>query len=248
MAKLHEVLAVEGDLEKTARAILDEASVTFTKKPDHFLGQMRSLIMFDAERAVENMKEEKALVTTVRDKLVYVFSHLSRLYDTTSRKECTNQAARADIVVDGETLVAQVPATLLLSMESRLRAVKELCEQIPTLEPGKPWALDPVRGDGIYVTTAPEVRFRAEKAKRHQVIVPPTEQHPAQVEVWDENVNVGKYETTHWSGAYSPADKSALLARIDKLIRAVKKARQRANNTEVISKPIGDAIFNYLMR
>ena len=45
----------------------------------------------------------------------------------------------------------------------------------------------------------------------------------------------------------SPSEKSVLLSRIDKLIMAVKQARQRANTQEVVKTTIGKEIFNYIM-
>ena len=44
----------------------------------------------------------------------------------------------------------------------------------------------------------------------------------------------------------SPAEKSALLGRIDKLIQATKKARQQANAAEVVNREIGRKIMDYI--
>ena len=49
MAKLHELLAVEGDLEGIFKSILDETKHTFSKKPGLFFGFNKKLEMFAEE-------------------------------------------------------------------------------------------------------------------------------------------------------------------------------------------------------
>lgn len=246
VAKLHEVLAVEGDLEATAKKVMEEAVNTFTKKPDHFMEQHRSLTMFDDNRAQENTDEHKALVTTVGEKLGYVRRSVTKYLDTFARKEATNQTASADLVVDGETLASDIPATMLLGLESKLKTLRGMYDAIPTLQPGVHWEIDADRGQDIYVGVDPEVRMRTEKQVQHKVLYEATKEHPAQLERWNADVPVGKITLRSWSGMLSPADKSHLLGRIDTLLRGVKKARQRANTAEVVSRPIGDVLFDYI--
>lgn len=244
--KLHEVLAVEGDLDATAKKVIEEAINTFSKKPDHFLETHRELAMFDDARSNENTEEHKALVTTVADKLSYVRRHVTKYFDTFAKKEATNQVAQADLIVDGERLAENVPATLLLGLESKLKTLRGMYETIPTLQPGIDWVKDPDRGANIYKSSDAEARMRTEKQIQHKILVDPTKEHPAQIEKWMADVAVGRITVRHWSGMLSPSEKSNLLARIDTLIRAVKKARQRANTAEVINKPIGEILFDYI--
>jgi hypothetical protein len=81
---------------------------------------------------------------------------------------------------------------------------------------------------------------------KHKVLYDATEEHPAQLETWSEDIPIGKFTETLWSGMLSPAEKSAKLGRIDKLLRAVKKARQRANAVDVVDVTIGKELFNYI--
>lgn len=82
MAQLHEVLAVDRDLEQVSSKVVGEAVVTFTKKVDHFTGHVRTLKMFDEARKNEEAGqiEIKELTTTVPEKLAYVAEHLIRYY------------------------------------------------------------------------------------------------------------------------------------------------------------------------
>lgn len=245
--KLHEIIAVEGDLQNTANKVIDEAIQTFSKKAEHFVEQLSSLRMHNEERQDENTTDHKAMVTTVGEKLSYVGKHLMKYYDAISRKERTNQEARADLVVDGDVLIADMPGTLLLGLESRLRQFRTMCEAIPTLQPGIVWTLDEDRPGRVYKIAEPRKRFKTEKIKESKVIVQPTKEFPAQVDTWTVDKPCGTISDQIWSGMISPAEKSDLIGRVDTILRAVKKARQRANEAEVVDLRIGKIIIDYIL-
>lgn len=247
--KLHELIAVEGELEGTAKKIIDEASVTFSKKPDHFLSMRREVRMLsDAPEAIaENTVEMTALTTTVGDKLDYVGSHLIRYWDAVLQKETTNGHAKADLVVDGTVVGKDLPATFLLGMENRLKAVRAMYEDIPTLAPGKTWIPDETNAlKGVFLVRDDDVRVRTKKLAKPVVLYQATKEHPAQVKEVVEDVPVGHVTVRNWSSMISPADKSDMLGRIDKLIRACKKARQRANSTEVVRMTVGKVLIDFV--
>lgn len=229
---LHELLAVVADSTNAAQAISTETLVTFTKKPDHFKGQARAVTFFAEARAGENVQDSKELVTTVDAKLDHTFAVLGRNFDAILQVEEANQRASADLVVDGEVVATSVPATFLLGMEKRLKAVRDLILAAPTLDPSLRWSENPAAGEGVFVSDV-QVTMRNEKVLQHKILVAATDKHPAQVEKWSEDVPVARIETTQFSGMLSPARKSAMVARCDKLIEAVKMARQRANTVEV---------------
>jgi len=245
MPKLHELLAVEGDLEGTYKKVLEEAKVTFSKKPAHFFGRHKKLEMFD-ENAPEAPDEFQEMGTTVHDNLVYVADHIIRYFDAVLQKEKTNQAATGDIIVDGVVIAEGLPATFLLGLETRLKMIRAMYEATPTLPPGLKWLPDPNRGEHVFVMANPEEKFKTAKTFKHKVLYDATDKHPAQIEKWEEVENVGKYSTETWSGMISVAEKSILLGRIDKLIRAVKKGRQRANTQEVVEMNVGKKFFDFI--
>jgi len=246
MAKLHELLAVEGDLEGTFKKILQETKKTFSDKPTFFLSWQRELKMFDSN-APEPPVERQEMVTTVYDKLKYNNMHTVNYFNAISQKERTNQNAKADLIIDGKAIAKDVPATLLLGLESRLKLLRQTYESIPTLAAGKKWEKDETLGKDIYVDSEPEEKFKTAKTFKHKVLYEATKDHPAQIEKWEEFENVGKYRQRVWSGMLSPSEKSLLLGRVDTVIRAVKKARQRANNTDVVDFTIGRIIIDYIM-
>lgn len=249
MPKLHEVLAVDSDLAEAAKRFAVDAITTFSKKTDHFVGTTKRLEMFDENRKKEEagLGETKELVTTVQERLDYVADHIIRHLDCLAQKESTNQAAVADVVMGGgEILMKEMPATLLLSLENKLAMFRKMYESAPTLAPGLEWVEDLAQREGVYVSKHDIVRHKTEQTFISKILVQPTKEHPAQIEKWTQQVPVGNFTTTQWSGMISPARKSTLLSRIDKLLRAIKKARMRANSTEVVSKPIGKVIFDYI--
>lgn len=247
MGKLHELLAVEGDLASVAEKVTDEARNTFIKKQEHFVGQVRTLTMFDEARSGENLTEEKPLVTTVRDKLSFVEKQISPYYDAVLQKDVTNQNATADLVIAGTVIAKDVPATFLLGMETKLKKLRKVYEAIPTLNPGTKFIKDEVAGKGIYKQESPVVGMKTEKTVNHKILYEATDHHPAQIEKWNEDVPIGRIETSHTSGMLSPAEKSVLLGNVDTLLRAVKKARQRANTTKVASGySIAKIMFDFI--
>jgi len=248
MGKLHEVLAVEKMVQENAHKIWNEAITTFTKKAEHFRGYHKTLKMIDEERQEEahGVEEHREIVTTVADKLKYLRSATVKYFDTLGQKETTNQIAKADLVVGEEVLLKDAPATLLLGLESRLKHLRGVMVTVPTLDPGIEWNKDESQREGIYKTGRPEATQKQEKVIRTQIVVAPTEQHPAQYEKWTENKVVGNYFTTRWSGCVTPAQKSEWLSRIDVLIRATVKARQRANEAKVVKVDVGSKLFDFV--
>src|SRR5208282_1365892 len=105
MAKLHEVLAVESGLQTAAKKINEETIKTFARKDEHFVETTRIVNHFAEEDQKLDTVENKAMVTTVFDKLLYNANPNIRAFDAYLQKESTNQKASADIVV-GDVILA----------------------------------------------------------------------------------------------------------------------------------------------
>jgi hypothetical protein len=74
-----------------------------------------------------------------------------------------------------------------------------------------------------------------------------TPQHPAQVQMYMEDVPAGDWTTVKFSGALPAARVRVLLDRVTALQQAVKYAREEANTAEVTDREAGEAIFRYLL-
>jgi hypothetical protein len=250
MSKLHEILAVEADLQGTAEKTRTECVNTFTKKASLFNGSNRTLKMFSEDRKNEEDggRVDQPLNTTVNDKLEYIIDSQIRYFDCLAQKESTNQVAKADLIVQGNVIAKELPATLLLGLESRLKAIRGVFETIPTLDPNIHWEIATDQGESIWRSSEAEVTRREEKVMKPVVLYAATDKHPAQVKESVENQTVGLYYTMKFSGMITPAKKSHYLERIDVLIQAVKQARQRANSTEVVNTTIGRQLFDFIMK
>lgn len=245
MGKMHEILAIEADLEGRAKKIMEETRKVFKDKAALFMGAVRTYKPF-VEDGISYPSENQAMTSTVDEKLAYTIKEVEKYYDALLQKESTNQVAKADLEVDGVVIAKDVPATFLLGMESRLKQLREIYDAVPTLAVGTEWKLDESKGDGVYSIVHPEEAMKTQKTTKSKVLYEATDKHPAQIDKWEEVENVGKYTKYIWCGMVTPARKSQMLNRVDELIRAVKKARQRANSVEVVSASIGKSLMDYI--
>ncbi len=168
---------------------------------------------------------------------------LTRLFDVTLTKDVANGAAKAPIVVEGTTIATDVPVTYLLFLEKQLADLLTFVTKLPVLDAAETWSFD--EATDAYATP-PTQTTRSKKVPRNHVKAEATEKHPAQVEMYFEDVLVGYWTTVKFSGALPQARVSELKARVVKLAEAVKVAREAANSTQVTDQKIGDKIFGYL--
>ena len=252
--KLFEVLAVEGDSQGRAAKLVTETKTVFSNKENLFKGHIRTLKLFN--RNTENITEIEALElkdttqvkveSTVPESLNYMACVLGDYWDVMYQKEATNQVAKSDIVLDGQVLLKDVPVTFLLCMENRMKDIRPVLEAIPTLSPGVDWKLDSAYGNYIY--KAPVTNdVKTKEDIDYRIVVQPTDKHPAQVVQTKQQFNIGQYARTEWSGLISSAEKAVLLDRFDKLARAIKEARQRANDVEAVTTKVADKMLTALL-
>lgn len=244
--KLHEVLAVEGELAGVNKRILAETHATLSKKEDHFLAWHKTYDPKD-EDGETFPEEHHEMVTTVPAKLAYMFKQIAPYIDAVAQKERTNQEAVADLEVDGQVIAEGLPATFLLGLESKLKDWRAVLDSAPTLAPGKKWTADEAKGKNVWVSEHDDKRNKTQKTVMSKVLYEATKEHPAQIEKWNENVVVGWTAQKNWSGMLSPAQKSEMLGRLDMLARSVKKARQRANSAELVKVKIGEDLAKFIM-
>jgi hypothetical protein len=245
MGKLHTLLAVEADKEGLSRRIQSETTTVFKNKHNHFQATHKWTEMMD-ENAVGDPEQHLEMVETVASKLDYLAQQVSGYLDVVLQKEATNQVAKADLVVNGTIIGTDIPATYLLGLETKLKNLRKVYDSIPTLAPGIKWEEDFQHSANVYKASHTQVRNKTRRVTRHQILVQPTEHHPAQIDKWDDIETVGHIKEDVWSGMVSPARKSELLSNIDNLIQAVKKARQRANTASIVNVRIGKEIFDFI--
>ncbi len=251
--ELHEVLAVQGDLEANARRVIQEGKDTFNNKENLFEGRHRTLRMFQEkdQHLEEAHVEHQEIASTTGAKLKYVQRPIRKHWDCLLQKERTNQDARADVIIGGETIAKDMPAGALVAFERELKEYRSLLDTIKTLPPNRKWVADPsqVAADGskgVYRDEFLDKKLKTVQTIAHKVMAEATEFHPAQIERWKENEPVGEFTEEKLSGKITPAEKSQMLAKVSALIAAVKKARMRANKTPVVKVAVGKAFFDFI--
>ena len=248
MPVLHEILAVESQLNTNATAVAASIRKNLGKE-SIYKGMVKRHEIFDEEKQhLVQPNEHMEVQSTVDMQLDYLASELGKAWDIYATKEATNQVASADILTeDGQLLASNVPAIVLLGLETRLDKLMAIYKDIPTLDSARAWEVDPSANmRGIFRTKYDTERFQTVTKKEFITVVEATKEHPAQVTQQDKTENIGKYIQTDFSGAITSFDKAERIQRLASLQRAVKKARQRANSAQVVELQLAQSLFNYI--
>jgi hypothetical protein len=241
MARLNQIIAVEKGIKSRSFQELTEAHHAL-QKPALLAGIARTYRPKDEEG--EQFPPESTRVQIKAQEIIRQTAEvLTKLFDVTATKDWANTRARADVVVDGATLLSQVPATYLLFLEKQLVDLQTFIKKLPTLDASETWTFDP---SADFWATEPMQTVRTKKIPRNHVKAEATDKHPAQVEVYYEDVVVGYWRTVKFSGALPASRVNELLERVEKLQQAVKFAREEANTLEVEDQKSGKAVFDYL--
>ncbi len=246
--KLHELLAVDGNLKAQADKTRTDLMGTFEKKTHLFTEKIVSYKPNDESAGPAVVESQLDIQTTVPKELKWISEFLIKSLDVSYQVAEANTIARGDVVLeDGSTFLSQLPATSLLELEKRCKELHDFVSAIPTLDPAKGFRLDPDKGKDIFKARE-DHKTRTKKTNKVLTLAPPTDKHPAQVQVVVEDTPVGDITTLEWSGLITTAAKGDMLGRVETLTRAVKKARSRANETEIgkTDKKIGAEIINYV--
>lgn len=242
MTKLSQLLAVEkGVKERTQQAIT--ALYHTAQKPAMWSGIIKTYRPKDDEG--DQFPPESTLVQqNAEDYFINLRLALTRLYDVVATKDATNGLTGADVMVDGQVILAEVKAPTLLFLEKQLFDLRTAVRSIPTLSLDSHWDYDTT--SGVWQTHPVETN-KSKKIPRNHVRAEATKEHPAQVDVWTEDVVIGTWTTRALSGGLPRTRQAELLARIDALSDAVKQAREDANGIPVADVEIGKKIFDYLL-
>jgi hypothetical protein len=239
--KLNQIIAVSKGVKSKAQRDLTDAyhriqksallaGISRTYRPKDDEGEQ---LPPESTRVQVNVEQ---ILRDVRDSLV-------RLFDVVATQDWANRTAQADVVVDDVVILSDVPVTYLLFLEKQLVDLRTLIGKLPTLDPAEQWTYSHSAGAWA---TEPAGTVRTKKVPRNHVLAVATKEHPAQVQVYNEDQIVGTWTTVKFSGAVPATRVRELLERVDKLHVAVKFAREAANATEVTDRQVGDAVLGYL--
>jgi hypothetical protein len=251
--KQHQILAVEATRQAAADKQMAECTNTFSKKENLFTAKTRVLTMFgkdETNATIMAALEAKDRITgavqyTVPGNLNYMAGVVGQWYDVLFQKELTNQKATADVTVDGQLIFKGAPATFLLGMETKLNKLRDLYLAIPTHAPGVQWEPAPEMGVNIFKSPISK-DIKMVKTMEHVRQQQSSDKHPDTFVQQEKTLPAGEFTDQSFTGMISVAAKASLIARLDKVMLAVKDARQRANDVEAVMDRCATGLFAYL--
>jgi len=243
IVRLHEILAVLKGVKSRTYARFTEIDKQ-TQKPEPFYGLVKTYRPKDEEG--DKFPEERKKVTQVAETILREIASLrTEYFDLACTVDAANCNAKADVVLpDGRVLLKDVPATSLLFLEKELTDLRTFVSRLTTLDEAEDWTADP--NSGLF-RSSETVTHRTAKIQEPITLAPATEKHPAQVQLVPKDIVVGFWHLTRFSGALPVPRRTAILEKIDILLKAVKQARERANSAEAPKVSIGESIFAYLL-
>lgn len=229
-------------LESAARADANKRTAVLLKnaqKPALFNGFKNEYEPFgetEEERAAganQQPPQVNRVQLKAEDMLTAFFTELKDAIDLAAAKDDANTFARADVRVGGTVLLESVPATHLLHMEKVLADIGTFIAALPVTNPTEEWLPGE---DGLLQTRT--VFTNSNKIKKIVLPMHPgTKEHAPQVAVIDEQVAVGRWLKTDYTGALRPERKRDLERRVTVLKAAFKVAREEANRLAVAETP-----------
>jgi len=194
VAKLNQIIAVsKGVKSQTLRTLTD--GHRDVQKPALLSGLSRTYQPKDDEG--ERLPPESTKVQLTANAVISdITAALVRLFDVVATQDYANRVARADVVVDGRVIAADVPVTYLLFLEKQLTDLHTFVDKLPFSTPRRTGP-GPRRPDTTRPTRAdhPDEEGAAQPRQGEA-----TEKHPAQVEMYTEDVIVGTWTTIKFSG------------------------------------------------
>jgi hypothetical protein len=242
MPKQHELVAIEK--EKSSRLNgYKTALYRQMERVTNYFG-LKKEYNPDDEEGEQLPSESRRVIRDLNEDLKTFAQYNSDLMDLMVQKDTTNCVARADIIVDGQTIASDIPVTTLLSLEKMLQHHRTVIRSLPTLPLDRVWTLDGASGQWV---TDEARTSRSKKVEKPLVLAPATDKHPAQVKTTMVDVKVGTWSKRDLSSAFPVKERKRLEERANKLLDAVKQARERANSVDVVDVSIGAQLSNYLL-
>lgn len=241
MAKLCQIIAIEKGLKSKAHGFLSELNKAIQKE-DHFNGFVKSYEKLDAD-SEDLPPEVKKMGMPAEELLTEAFSALAEFIQVTARKDWTNNTATATLEIEG-VKIPDVPVTHLLFLEKHFTDIRTLVSNTPILSDADEWRKNENQS---YYRSEPVKMHRTKKVQRPIVLYDATDHHPAQTQIISEDILAGHWVTVKHSGALPRTKKKELVTRCDKILTAIKTAREEANLIEETKTPQMTALYDYVL-
>ncbi len=242
MPKLNQINAVvsgrKGDTEKAVTELYK-----LIQKDQLFAGRERTYRPLDEVNGQKLPPESQRVQQRADDLIRQAVAKWTDLWNLIYTQDAGNQQAKADVVVDGQTILAGVPVTFLLFLDKQVNDLETFISKLPTPDPAEEWSHDP--NSGLLRSKATE-SLRTSKEPTVIVKYAATEEHPAQTELFTKDVPVGTWTQILYSGCLPTDRKNTLLERVKKLQDAIKHAKEQANLLDVQKQKAAEAVFAFV--
>lgn len=241
-ANLAQIIAVEEGVRSSTDKWWRTVSTELAKEPVLYGKDYVHEAFADTGTVTLPPEKQKVRLNTT-ELLTEAEGRLARLFDVSATRDWANTGARADVIVNGSTLLPQVPTTFLLFLEKRLAEIAASIRAMPTQSPAVDWL--PSTDDGIW-KTEPVTRQTTTQETEFKVIIPAEGMRPGQYEGVSRHVVTGQWTRVELTSALPGEESKAILARLTTLLEAVKMARIEANKTDAPDMRVGKTILGYV--
>ncbi len=242
MPKLNQVNAIvtgrKGEAEKAVTELYK-----LVQKDTLFAGRERTYRPMDEINGQKLPPESQRVQQRADDLLRQAVTRWTELWNLILTQDVGNQSAKANVVVDGQVIVADAPITFLLFLDKQVNDLETFVSKLPTPDPAEEWSHDP--NSGLLRSKAVD-SLRTSKEPTVIVKYEATEKHPAQTELFTKDVVVGTWTQILYSGCIPTDRKNTILERIKKLQEAIKTAKEEANLFEVQKQKAAEALFSFV--
>lgn len=239
--KLNQIIAVEPTRKNQAAQEVTKIYHT-VQKGAPFTGIARTYTPKDEDG--ETLPAEGTKVQVRAKEIVeQVVEAWEKWMNVAAIKDYSNCEARADVVVNGTILAPAVPVSHLLFLEKRITDMRTFISKLPVLDQAENWHWD--EASASWVTDEIQTN-KSKKVMRNHVRAEATDKHPAQVDVYTEDIVVGTWSTKKFSGALPLTVVQQMLTNVDELLEAVKFAREQANSMETTDLDVATPLLNFV--
>lgn len=247
---LHQLIAVQRGVDeetaKTLGAVKHLLAIGGDQDPLTGLSRVYRPVAEDGEQLPP---QARRVQITAAELITRVGESMTKMFDVKFAREEGNCNAKADVKVDGQSLLMDVPVGYLMFLEAQLTKIVELIDQIPTLNPADDWS-DQAPGlrDGVW-QSAERTTAVPKRVPQVQVLSPAQvidgQKFDPQVRPYETEVTVGWWTTVKYSGQMDPKVQQEMRARAIKVQEAVRKAREQANRLET-SERSAEPLLGYI--
>ena len=248
MAKLNQVLAIEKG-EKT-KVYADTTKIHHGLEKQELLSGLSRRYRPKEDDGEKFPDEDQKLQVRAPRVIDETVEKLTGYFDIVAQRDYANCNARADIVVNPgtpaeKTLLTGVPAPYLLWLEKQLDDMYTFVSKLPILPATENWEYS---SEQDCYQAKPVETAKVKKVSRPLELSPATKEHPAQVQLVNEDVLIGYWTTTKFSGALPAQQVADMKLRVRALQEAVKFAREQANSCDAPTVKTGNALLGFIFR